>query len=291
MSSTDWLDFCLGAAYFGLALATTRIALADRRAAVGLFAVVAFCVFRAVDLFVVHTLDIDSAHLPRLLDILSLVTLIAVLAFTSRLHGVLTSSQSEAEAVQAEYGRALLEYTQLVRHRIANPLTAIIGGAQTIMDLDLDRDTQLQLLEAIVEKGKELENVALHPERISPEELSLHPTPAPLANPTRWAQMAREGQDIEDEFAQANRMLIERSDVGRRELSFVCECAETDCSTPVNMSLAEYFEVHSDGAHFVVAPQHNLPAIEDVVRKEADWWVVRKRHLHDIVAGQKHKLS
>jgi hypothetical protein len=59
--------------------------------------------------------------------------------------------------------------------------------------------------------------------------------------------------------------------------AFFCECSNVDCTLSMPMSLAAYEEVRADPTMFVVAPGHELPEIEEVVRRTPDYQVVRKR--------------
>ncbi|HVM16390.1 MAG TPA: hypothetical protein VM290_02260 [Gaiellaceae bacterium] len=83
-----------------------------------------------------------------------------------------------AELREREYERALAEYRTLARHRLANPLTAILGGLRTLRDLpDLDRATRDELLAGMEQAAHELERVSLDPAPASPEERTLNPRP------------------------------------------------------------------------------------------------------------------
>jgi signal transduction histidine kinase len=82
-----------------------------------------------------------------------------------------------AREAAAEYRRALLDYNQLVRHRIANPLTAIGGGIRTLLERSLDRATQRELLAAMLTQAELLERVALDPAANGAEEATLIPAP------------------------------------------------------------------------------------------------------------------
>jgi hypothetical protein len=62
---------------------------------------------------------------------------------------------------------------------------------------------------------------------------------------------------------------------------FLCECSNLDCSLRLPLTLAEYETVRADPASFVVAPGHELPEIEDVVRQTDRFQIVRK---HDDAA-------
>ena len=60
-------------------------------------------------------------------------------------------------------------------------------------------------------------------------------------------------------------------------VEFVCECSNVDCTVALPLTLAEYEETRTEGDLFLVAPGHDLPEIEDVVRPSAGYHVVRKR--------------
>jgi len=57
---------------------------------------------------------------------------------------------------------------------------------------------------------------------------------------------------------------------------FFCECSNIDCSLRLPLTLAVYEEVRADPTWFVVAPGHELPEIEVVIRRSAEFQVVRK---------------
>jgi hypothetical protein len=60
------------------------------------------------------------------------------------------------------------------------------------------------------------------------------------------------------------------------EFAFFCECSNADCTLQLLLTLVEYEEARSDPAVFVVAPGHDLPEIEEVVRRTAGYQLVRK---------------
>lgn len=57
---------------------------------------------------------------------------------------------------------------------------------------------------------------------------------------------------------------------------FFCECSNTDCNLLLPMTLSEYEQVRADSTQFVVAPGHELPEIETVVRRTGAYQVVTK---------------
>ena len=89
----------------------------------------------------------------------------------------LRSRELEAEWRQAEYERALRDYTTLVRHRLATPLTVIRGAALTLRERpDLPEQERRRLLDLIAEQGERLERLALEPTPRA-EESELRPVP------------------------------------------------------------------------------------------------------------------
>jgi len=60
------------------------------------------------------------------------------------------------------------------------------------------------------------------------------------------------------------------------EVDFVCECANEDCARPLSLDLGQYEAVRADPTTFVVAPGHVYPDVEEVVREEPAFVVVRK---------------
>jgi hypothetical protein len=73
------------------------------------------------------------------------------------------------------------------------------------------------------------------------------------------------------------------------EAAFVCECADPECTERVEAPLADYEQVRSDGAQFLLAPGHEDERIERVVRERRRFNVVRK--VNRIVAAHVRKLD
>jgi hypothetical protein len=58
---------------------------------------------------------------------------------------------------------------------------------------------------------------------------------------------------------------------------FVCECSNIDCTLALPLTLEVYEDTRGAPDLFLVAPGHELPDIEDVVREGDGFQVVRKR--------------
>ena len=80
-------------------------------------------------------------------------------------------------------------------------------------------------------------------------------------------------------FREVNERIREISDTFGHDdetHEFLCECSDPDCTQRVVLTRAEYEQVRSDPARFVVAKGHAMPEIESVVDRAKDHVVVEK---------------
>jgi hypothetical protein len=63
---------------------------------------------------------------------------------------------------------------------------------------------------------------------------------------------------------------------GAQDASFVCECADIDCTTRVRATLAEYEEARAAGARFLLAPGHERTDVERVEENGSRFTLVEK---------------
>jgi hypothetical protein len=61
------------------------------------------------------------------------------------------------------------------------------------------------------------------------------------------------------------------------DVTFLCECANLECTESLHLSLAEYEHVRSSPKRFPIALGHEFPAFEDVVVADDRYAVVEKR--------------
>ena len=61
-----------------------------------------------------------------------------------------------------------------------------------------------------------------------------------------------------------------------RMIDLACECCDTSCTDPVTLTVAEYEEIRGDSTSFVVVLGHEVPEVEEIVRREDRYTVVRK---------------
>lgn len=110
-------------------------------------------------------------------DLLLLVVLALLIVGLDQTVRGLRLAENEALYREEEYARALADYRRLARHRLATPLTVLRSGTAALRWLDLDARQRTEVLNALEEASRKLEEVALEPEPTSPEERSLEPRP------------------------------------------------------------------------------------------------------------------
>lgn len=59
-------------------------------------------------------------------------------------------------------------------------------------------------------------------------------------------------------------------------LHFYCECSDENCSKRIMLSPNAYSKIHRDRSQFVVIRGHETNIIEEVIRYEGEYCVVRK---------------
>jgi hypothetical protein len=59
-------------------------------------------------------------------------------------------------------------------------------------------------------------------------------------------------------------------------LDALCECGNRDCTELLRITISEYERVRQEPTHFLVAPGHAIPDIEEVVETEQQFQIVRK---------------
>jgi hypothetical protein len=69
---------------------------------------------------------------------------------------------------------------------------------------------------------------------------------------------------------------------GNAELTILCECAGADCTERIRLSPEAYAAVREDGRQFLLRPGHERLDIEEVVERNDEYEVIRKRG----IAGQ-----
>jgi len=91
--------------------------------------------------------------------------------------------------------------------------------------------------------------------------------------------------DAEDRIAHNEtvfREVNERIEAGQwptqrgEPVAFLCECGSLGCNSLIELTIEAYEHVRAGATHFVLAAGHEIPAIERVVERQADYVVVKK---------------
>jgi hypothetical protein len=97
------------------------------------------------------------------------------------------------------------------------------------------------------------------------------PTPLRMVRAAQNQALCREVNERIDSLSTAYGVELSTRD-------FICECAATDCTATIRMTVSEYEEVRQDATRFVVLPSeaHVIPDVEEVVSKGDRYWTVSK---------------
>jgi signal transduction histidine kinase len=141
---------------------------------IGFFFVESLVSFNRV--FARNNLD-DVLSRAVILEVIGTIVIVMMLANASRIANAIAILVDEAKYRSYEYERARLDYTQIVRHRIANPLMVIKGAAQTLEGDNLDEPTRHELRQEIIAAAERLEEISLEPTQQGFEEHDLDGVP------------------------------------------------------------------------------------------------------------------
>ena len=178
MTALDFLSLTVGAVEIVLAAVVLRHLGRFGRAFPWLAALTVFFAVRGADRIYVAFADREPVALAYLVDGLLLLSLSLLIVGIQRMVSGLRLAQDAASYRAAEYERALEDYRTLARHRLANPLTAIRGGVATLREVDdLKPGDAQEMLAMIDREAARLQEVALDPRELRPEEAELRPRP------------------------------------------------------------------------------------------------------------------
>jgi hypothetical protein len=81
----------------------------------------------------------------------------------------------------------------------------------------------------------------------------------------------------ESAFREVNERIADSAEqIGLRQAALVCECADAECGHTIEAPLEDYEQVRSDGARFLVAPQHEEVDHEEVVGSRPGYRIIEK---------------
>jgi hypothetical protein len=78
-------------------------------------------------------------------------------------------------------------------------------------------------------------------------------------------------------FREVNEAIAETAErFDAEEAEFICECADPECAHRVNADLEDYEDVRAEPTHFLLAPGHHVPEVEQLVERRGGFEVVKK---------------
>ena|ERR1700694_1768176 len=78
-------------------------------------------------------------------------------------------------------------------------------------------------------------------------------------------------------FREVNERIAEKAErIGAQDAELVCECADPECGKRIETPLTDYERTRADGTRFLVAPGHEKPEYEEVVRIRPGYRIVDK---------------
>jgi hypothetical protein len=92
-------------------------------------------------------------------------------------------------------------------------------------------------------------------------------------------------------FRDVNERIAESAErFNSTDAEFVCECADPACTERVPATLDQYEEVRSEGTHFLLTPGHELPDLEQVVKRPHKRFVIVEK-FNSVVARTVRRLD
>ena len=91
-----------------------------------------------------------------------------------------------------------------------------------------------------------------------------------------WKERAGRNEALFREVNDNIAKLEERLDSGSNWLPVICECAKADCTTQIEVGIAQYMAVRQHPDRFIVARGHEQPDIEQVVEQHSEYVIVEK---------------
>lgn len=117
-------------------------------------------------------------HLVTALNTGASILLLALAIRSGSIVRELARGRRRAQFASREYERALADYELLMRHRLANPLTVVVGAIDTLRNHpELPTQTRHLLLELVAQAADDLERASIRPSPASIEEQGLRPAP------------------------------------------------------------------------------------------------------------------
>ncbi len=64
--------------------------------------------------------------------------------------------------------------------------------------------------------------------------------------------------------------------IEKMEFQFFCECSDENCKERIKMKMADYSAIHKNRNRFIVLPDHQVVAVEKIIKKNSTYSEVEK---------------
>ena len=108
-------------------------------------------------------------------------------------------------------------------------------------------------------------------------EFVLHPSLESALNgsaPNGWRDKEARNQAVFREVNERIEQVAEDFGPDRGRNRMICECGNSDCTEPIELTAAEYEQVRAHASHFIVALNHENPETESIVEQNDRFAVV-----------------
>ena len=94
-------------------------------------------------------------------------------------------------------------------------------------------------------------------------------------NEALFRQINERGEELNEAFATVT-----------DRMQLVCECGDRGCIEQINVSRAEYEEIRRDPSQFLIVPGHDAAGVEQTVKQDDGYAVVRKTDRDSIALAE-----
>lgn len=154
----------VGGAFLAMTVVVVRLAFATPRGGRWMILLGVFAAVRAADNLIVGYLGYEPLSVRVAVDLATLAVLLAMTFAVARVGLIVEVARSGAARERQQHEANRRYYEQVLRHRLANPLTVLLGGLQTLYHVDLDKKTRCALIEEMMQQAHALEHVMLDPQ-------------------------------------------------------------------------------------------------------------------------------
>jgi hypothetical protein len=94
---------------------------------------------------------------------------------------------------------------------------------------------------------------------------------------TRLAKNEALFRDVNERISEISQELAPGTPNAELIDGLICECSDPQCVERVGpLTISEYEGIRKDATRFIIAPNHQAADVEEIVARQASYWVVEK---------------